>query len=121
MTRERVLLVVLVGIALAVGFLVGTWRAGANIESGRADSTGNGGGSIITDGWTYGFPADVAWTDLDNAFHPDGLPDCLPPLSSVEGVRFAWVGVSVEGLGWRQVVWIDCRSVPQPSGAPSIP
>jgi hypothetical protein len=119
MTRVRVRLVILVGLTLAVGFLVGTWRAGVMTTSGRADSTGNGGGSISTDGWTYGFPADVAWTDTTNRFHPDGLPDCLPPLSSVEGLRFAWVGVSVEGLGWRQVVWIDCRSVPQPSAAPT--
>ena len=117
MTRGRVGLVVLVVLALAVGFLVGTWRAGPTVESGRAQSTGNGGGSIITNGWTYGFPADVAWTDTTNRFHPDGLPDCLPPLSSVDGLRFAWVGVSVEGWGWRQVVWIDCRSVPQPSAA----
>ena len=92
MTRGRVQVVVLVGLALAVGFLVGTWRAGATMESGRADSTANGGGSIITDGWTYGFPADVAWTDTTNRFHPDG-----PRLSSA-AVICGWPTVC---MGWR--------------------
>lgn len=98
-------------VALAVGFFIGTWRAGATIQTGRADSTGNGGGSITTDGWTYGFSSDVAWIDSGNRWHEGGLPDCLPPLSSVEGIRFAAVEVTVEGSTWRPVVWIDCRSV----------
>ena len=103
-----------VGVALAIGFALGTWRAGATIETGRADSTANGGGSISTDGWTYGFGADVDWIDTSNSWHQGGPPDCLPPLSSVEDVRFAWIEVTVEGSTWRPVVWIDCRSVPRP-------
>ena len=107
--------VAVIVVALAVGFLAGTWRSGPTISTGRAQSKGDGGGSIITtDGWTYGFSSDMAWTDSGGAYHENGLPDCLPPLSSVEGVRFAWVDVSVESTGWRTVVWIDCRSVPQP-------
>jgi hypothetical protein len=81
------------------------------ITTGRADSTGNGGGSITTDGWTYGFSSDVPWTDANNSWHDGGTPDCLPPLSSVDEVRFAWIEVSVEGASWRPVIWIDCRSV----------
>jgi hypothetical protein len=72
----------------------------------------DGGGTIFADDWSYGFSADASWTDGGNTFHDSGLPDCLPPLSSVEGVRFAWVEVTVEGATWRPVVWIDCRSVP---------
>jgi len=113
-TSGRLRLAAVVAVALAVGFLLGTGRSGATIETGRADSTGGGGGSISTDGWTYGLSSDISWTDVHGSIHGGGLPDCLPPLSSVEGVRFAWVEVSVEGAGWRQVVWIDCRSVPQP-------
>ena len=65
----------LVALALVVGFFIGTWRGGAHLETGRADSTANGGGSIITDDWTYAFSADVSWTDATNAFHDSGTPD----------------------------------------------
>jgi len=88
--------------------------SGVHIETGEAHSKGDGGGSIITDRWTYGFPNDIAWTDLNDGWHEGGLPDCLPPLSTVDGVRFAWIEVSIEGTGWRPVLWIDCRSVPSP-------
>ena len=103
---------VLLGVVLAAGFFYSASRS-PTIESGRADSTANGGGSISTEGWTYGFSSDLTWIDRNDAWH-DGLPECLPPLSSVEDVRFAWVKVAVEGVTWREVVWIDCRSVPQP-------
>jgi hypothetical protein len=119
MTRGRLRLVILVGLALVVGFLVGSWRSGVHIETGQAHSMGNGGGSIITDGGTYGFSADIAWTDNLNSWHEGGLPDCLPPLSIVDGLRFAWVEANVDGIGWRPVVWVDCRSVPQPTAAPT--
>jgi len=114
MTDGRLRSIALVVVALAIGFFIGTWRAGATIETGRADSTATGGGSIITEGWTYGFSADAAWTDTGNVFHDSGLPDCLPLLSSVENLRFAWVQVTVEGVTSRPVVWIDCRGVLQP-------
>jgi hypothetical protein len=110
----RLRLVAVVVVALGLGFVIGTVRTEATIATGRADSMGQGGGSIITDDWTYGFSSDLPWTDRTNSYHENGMPNCLPPLSSVEGLRFAWVAVSVEGAGWRQVVWIDCRSAPQP-------
>jgi hypothetical protein len=111
-------------VALAVGFLIGTWRSGVHIETGEAHSTGNGGGTITTDRGAYGFPADIAWLDADNTWHEGGVPDCLPPLSFVDGVRFGWVEVAIEGTGWRPVVWIDCRSVvrsPTPTTASPVP
>jgi hypothetical protein len=103
-------------VALAIGFFAGTWRQGPIIDTGRADSTADGGGSISTDGWTYAFPADVTWVDASNVWHEDGPPDCLPPGSSVDDVRFAAAEVSVEGSNWRPVVWIDCRSVSPSTG-----
>ncbi len=114
MASNRLRLAAVVVVALALGFLVGTWRSGVHIETGQAHSTGNGGGSIVTDGWTYGFPADIAWLDIHNSWHEGGLPDCLPSLSIVDGVRFAWVDARIEDRGWRPVVWIDCRSVTSP-------
>lgn len=114
MANRRLRLVAVVVIAIALGFLIGTLRSGVHIETGQAHSTGNGGGSIITNDWTYGFPADIAWIDTNNSWHDGGLPACLPPLSIVDGVRFAWVEASIEGTRWRPVVWIDCHSLPSP-------
>jgi hypothetical protein len=115
---------VLLGVLLAAGFFYWVSRNGATLETGRVDSKGNGGGSIITNDWTYGFSSDVAWTDRSNTLHDSGLSECLPPLSSVEDVRFAWVQVTIQGVTWRQVVWIDCQSVPQtpsPTTASVVP
>jgi hypothetical protein len=118
MTDGRLRLVAVIGITLAVGFLIGTWRSGVHIETGEAHSKGDGGGTIFTDGWAYGFSDDIAWIDTNNSYHEGGLPDCLPPLSILDGVRFAWIEVSIEGSGLRPVVWIDCRSVmPSPSAS----
>jgi hypothetical protein len=111
--------VAVAGSALVIGFLMGLWRAGPIIDTGRVDSMGDGGGTIFTDDWSYGFSAEVAWTDAGNGRHEGGTPDCLPPLSSVEGVRFAYVEVTFEGATWRPVLWIDCRGVPPPSEPPA--
>jgi len=112
MTRFSAPVLVVIGLALVAGFLIGTWWAGPEIRTGRADSTADGGGSIETGDWTYGFGRDVQWVGQGDVWHDAGPPDCLPPGSSVEGVKFAAVDVSIEGVGWRPVVWIDCRSVP---------
>lgn len=112
MRRSQLGWVAAIVVALVAGFFVGTWRAGPTIQTGRADSNGVGGGSIITSGWTYGFAPDVAWTDATGSWHDSGTPACLPPLSSKDNVRFASVEVTVDGTTWRPVVWIDCRSVP---------
>ena len=101
----------LIGLALVVGFLIGTWRTGATVHTGRADTQADGGGSITTDDWTYGFLPGVSWVDASNVWHQgDEPPECLVAARSVEGVRFAAVEVSIEGSTWRPVVWIDCRS-----------
>ena len=118
MDNSRLRLVAVAILSLAAGFFIGSRQAGPHVETGRAQTNGVGGGSIITDGWTYGFSADVAWTDANGSQHEGGPVECLPPLSSVEGVKFAWVEVQVEGTGWRPVVWIDCRGVPLPSSSP---
>jgi hypothetical protein len=102
---------VLLAAALVIGFLVGTWRAGPTIRTGTAHVNSEGGGSIEVGDWTYGIPADVEWTDVSGSRHDRGHPDCLPPLGIIENVRFASVDVNVEGLGWRPVIWVDCRSV----------
>lgn len=65
------------------------------------------------DGWTYGIPLDVAWTDADGSFHQTGRPACLPidsgPSGMVGPITFASVNVVVGSSSWRQVVWVSCR------------
>lgn len=117
MANTRIRLVVVGVLSLAAGFFIGARQAGVQLDMGHAQTNDVGGGSIVTDGWTYGFSADVAWTDANDSYHEGGPVNCLPPLSSVEDVRFAWVEVTVEGTKWRPVVWIDCRGMP-PSETP---
>ena len=63
----------------------------------------------LDDGWTVSVPKDVTWTDA-NGTHMDGRPDCLPPSGTgLEGpVRLGVVPVSMDGMTWRQVVWVAC-------------
>jgi hypothetical protein len=64
------------------------------------------------DGWTYGIPLDVAWTDAKESFHTSGRPDCLPvdsgPTGMVGPITFATVDVTVGFMSWRQVAWVSC-------------
>jgi hypothetical protein len=110
MNRSPMVLVALIGGALLAGYAVGTWQAGPSVHVGRADSTAEGGGSIETADWTYGFGRDVAWRSADGVWHVDGPPDCLPPSSSVEGVTFGAIDTP-SASGIRPVLWIDCGSV----------
>lgn len=95
--------------AFAVGFLFARMLDAPIMTTGRADTKEGGGGSISTDDWTYGFQADVPWTDANGAWNEGIPPGCLVPGESVN-VRFAATEVSVEGVTWRPVVWVDCRS-----------
>jgi len=98
-------------VAAATGFAAGTWRFGPSIHTGMAHSA-EGAISVESDGWFYGVPMDVAWTDVQNSFHERGRPDCLPPSADLIPIRFSAVEVSAQGVQWRQVVWIDCRATP---------
>jgi hypothetical protein len=96
-------------LALIAGFALASWRAGPHVTTGRADTAADGGGSIITPDWTYGFPAGVDWMDSRGVWHTGGeTPECLSTDRSVM-VRFASVEVTIDGTTWRPVVWIDCR------------
>ena len=107
----RSVLVAVAAVALVIGFLAGTWRSSAAMHLGRADVAGDGGGSIETADWTYGFASQVDWLSTDGSEHHGDQPECLQPLTSVANLRFAAVEVSVAGRTWRPVVWVDCTSV----------
>jgi hypothetical protein len=97
-------------LAVATGFAAGTWRFGPTVHSGMAQSA-EGAISVESDGWFYGIPMDVAWTDRQNSWHERGRPDCLPPSAAPIPIRFSAVEVNA-GVQWRQVVWVDCRATP---------
>ncbi len=98
-------------VAVAAGFAVGSWRSGPAVHAGMAQSA-EGAISVESDGWWYGIPFDVAWTDRQNSFHERGRPVCLPPSVAPIPVTFTAVEVSTGAVQWRQVVWVDCRTTP---------
>ena len=104
----RLTVIALVAIAFVAGLLVGTWRAAPTIQTGRADTAADGGGSIITDGWTYGFSPNTEWVDGQGQVHLGDQPECLVPMGPSVQVRFASVQVTQNGGEWRPVLWIDC-------------
>ena len=109
MARVTPLTVGIIGLALVIGFVVGSWRAGPTLAVGVAHSVEDQ-VSIEAEGWTYAMPLDVSWVDANSAWHDGDRPSCVPPSTGpIHGVRFAYVEVSIEALSWRPVVWVDCR------------
>ena len=95
--------------ALAAWLLAGATRQVVSVHT-AVPSSAEGAISIEADGWTYGVPLDgVRWIDETNTWHQDGRPDCLPAAGTALPVTFGAVEVTVEGVGWRPVVWVDCR------------
>jgi hypothetical protein len=64
----------------------------------------------LDDGSVIGIPTDVTWDGADGSTRGGDRPACLPPSGrGLEGpVELAWVPVDLDGLGWRQVVWVGC-------------
>ena len=98
------------GLGLLVGVVLGVRLAGPQTLHGLAHSA-EGAISAEADGWTYGIPLDVAWTDQTGSWHDRGRPACLPPSSADIPISFQAVGATAGGVGWRGVVWVDCRGV----------
>ena len=109
MQRLGVPLAAVALVAFFAGFGVAKMLGGTIVDTGRADVSEGGGGSISADDWTYGFAPDVNWTDANGTWHEGSPPDCLVHGESVN-VTFAATEVTVEGAIWRPVVWVDCRS-----------
>ena len=104
----------LAGIALAIGASAcaseETDPAAGIILRGEAHSA-EGAISIETGDWTYSVPLDgVQWVDVEDIWHDEGRPECLPPMDRPATVTFAAVEVTIEGTTWRPVVWVDCRT-----------
>jgi hypothetical protein len=110
-SRPWVALGVITVVAIAAGFAAGSWRFGPATHSGMAQSA-EGTISVESEGWWYGIPLDIPWTDKQNSFHDRGRPDCLPPSEAPIPVRFSAVEVNSGTTQWRQVVWVDCRVTP---------
>jgi hypothetical protein len=109
MDRVGISVVAVAIAAFVIGFGASRALDGPIVETGRADVQEGGGGSISTDDWTYGFAPGVEWTDENGVRNDDTPPSCLVPGESVN-VTFAATEVTVEGLTWRPVVWVDCRT-----------
>ena len=107
-SRTVISVIFFVGIAAAAGYLIGARRDTVSVRSAMVYSAG----SISTapvEGWTYGIPLDVPWTDASGSFHQNGRPDCLPPGTALIGpITFGTVDVRGANMSWRQVVWVSC-------------
>ena len=101
---------ILVILAVVVAYYAGTLRTAISYHT-AVPSSAEGAVSIEADGWTYGLPAPdgVDWTDQNGAFHDGGRPDCLPPEGATRSVRFATIEVTINGMTWRPIIWVDCR------------
>ncbi len=98
-------------VAALGGYLVGTNRSGVSIHTGTAHSVQFQISITGEDGWVYGVPLDVFWTDASGVWHEGDRPVCLPPDGDLPApVTFAATQVTVNGKTWRPVVWVSCRN-----------
>ena len=107
-------LAILVATALlagVAGYVAGGSQSGVLVMTGSAHSGEGQVGVQDADGREYGIPLDmISWVDSNGSLHDRGRPECLPPTGQSKPVKFAAVEVSVEGVTWRPVVWVSCRS-----------
>jgi hypothetical protein len=110
----RLVIGVLAVVALVAGlggYLIGTNRSGVSIHTGKAHSVQAQISITGDDGWVYGVPLDVNWSDASGGWHEGDRPVCLPPVGDVPApVTFAATQVTVSGMTWRPVVWVSCRN-----------
>jgi hypothetical protein len=107
--RTLVAAVLLIALAAVAGWTIGSQRTSTTVRSAMVHSLDSI-STVAIDGWTYGIPLDVAWTDAAGSFHSNGRPDCLPKSTELIGpITFATVDASAGGTSWRQVVWVSCR------------
>jgi hypothetical protein len=93
------------------GYVIGTNRSGVSIHTGKAHSVQAQISITGEDGWVYGVPLDVNWTDASGVWHEGDRPACLPPVGDLPApVTFAATQVTVSGMKWRPVVWVSCRN-----------
>jgi hypothetical protein len=115
--RNRLILfgvsIVMAAGALTAGaFVAGSHDPAVTVLSGNARA-GEGVATAVVDGWAYGIPMDVAWVGSDGSWRQSGTPACLAWTGTPRdvGIQFGWVPItSPDGNGWRQVVWVSCRS-----------
>jgi hypothetical protein len=97
--------------AATAGYVGGGSRSGALVMTGTAYSGEAQAGVRDANGREYGIPLDmIFWVDSKGSLHDRGRPECLPPAGQTKPVKFAAVEVSIEGVTWRPVVWVSCRS-----------
>jgi hypothetical protein len=101
--------VLLIALAAIIGWTIGIQRTSTTVRSAMVYSSDSI-STVAIDGWTYGIPSDVAWTDAAGSFHPNGRPDCLPKATELIGpITFATVDANAGGVSWREVIWVSCR------------
>ncbi len=103
-----------VAVLVVLAFGAGLWakdqaRYYPPIVQADCSTMDTGDGTCMANGVAYGIPLGVPWTDKFGSMHDSGTPECLPPLSGVNGLRVAADWVWIDGSAWAQVLWVDCR------------
>lgn len=98
-------------LAGGAGYVAGGSRSGVSILTGDAQSGIDQTSAQTPNGFSYDIPVDrIHWVDSEGSLHENGRPECLPSAGQAKAVKFAAVEVSIEGVTWRPVVWVSCRS-----------
>jgi hypothetical protein len=97
-----------------IGYGIGTQqgKAGPHVLTGRA-YVGDTVGSIMVDGWAYGFditPNGMQWYEAGGDSHDGGVPPCLQGRPGhYAWIRFGYsVAYGLHGESWRAVDWVQC-------------
>ena len=103
------LMAVLLVVVLVGGFALGQRKPLVVVEDADCLSMTGTISCALGDGWTVSPSTEVMWTGVDGTRHEGIRPACLPPTGDgTRTVRLAWVAVEVDGVGWRQVVHVEC-------------
>jgi hypothetical protein len=101
--------VLVIAAMMLISFLLGTRQSQEpNVLTGSA-VIGTSVGTVVVDGWAYGFVPDLTWFGSDGVRHDHGRPDCLTNVGGSAPIQFGWVTASgPDGGSWRQVTWVKC-------------
>ena len=106
--RLSIAALLVLGAGIVLGIVINRTANGPWTLRGTGYSA-EGAISIEANGWTYGVPMDVAWTDETGLFHERYRPSCLPASGAIVSVTFMAVAAELGGVGIRPVIWVDCR------------
>jgi hypothetical protein len=102
---------VLIALTAFLAFLAGEHHQRPFVILTGVATVGSQQATVTVAGWSYAISGDsVVWVDRQGSTHDGGWPSCLNGVGRTVPISFGEVPVTApNGLGWRQVVWVDCN------------